>query len=234
MVEELKKNYYSKCDIDEKRAAEDAKTKTIYYINLPAPSSYNFLQGVELEEILKKDDIIFGGSWMGSDLPFHYTQQECYKYFMTKNAEEKFGEKYFEAKIDEALKIFIKNNPERIFDSRFDELDHKPILLGTETFQEQRNIIEDGFWKKYNLPKGYANRKTDELYSYVSAYFILDQNGKISNLQVEAEFQNPKNSKFRQYFEESLKKYITTLKWQAKTYQGYNVKSRDYVSIYLP
>jgi len=153
---------------------------------------------------------------------------------MTKIANEKYGEEFFNEKIDEALKIFIKNNPNRVFDYRHDEIDHNPILLGAKTNEEEHTIFEKNFWKKNKLPKGYIKRKDGELYSSLSAYFILDQKGNISELKTEVTIQNPKNQKFKILFEKKLKEYIKTLKFQPSTYRGYEVKCIEILGFNLP
>lgn len=84
-------------------------------------------------------------------------------------------EKNFQWKNRWSIKIFIKNNPNRIFDYRHDEIDHNPILLGAKNNEEEQSIFWKIFWLKNKLPKGYLNRKDGELYSSLYAYFILDQ-----------------------------------------------------------
>lgn len=234
LIIKQRENYTKQCNADKTRAIEDSKTKTIYYINLAAPYDYDFLQGKELSEILKKSNIEFGGTWMGSDIAGFYTSESCYRNTMTKIANEKYGEEFFKDKIDEALKIFIKNNPNRIFDYRHDEIDHNPILLGAKNNEEEQSIFEKNFWLKNKLPKGYLKRKDGELYSSLYAYFILDQKGNISELKTEATIQNPKNQKFKILFEKKLKEYIKTLKFQPSTYKGYEVKCIEILGFNLP
>lgn len=227
-----RKIYMENCKRDSLKAVEDSKTKTIYYINIPAPNGFDIIYGKELSEILKEDNIIYGGSWMGSDIIGHYSHQECYMSYMTRFAEEKFGKSYFEEKTNIALKLFLKNNPNRIFDYRSDELDYKPIIFEAKNYDEQKHSI-DKFWKNYPLPKNYIKRKAEDN-SYIYASFILNQEGKISNLEVEAEIQNPKNKKFQKYLEKNFTQFIKSLKWQAQTYKGYKIKSKEIISIKIP
>lgn len=229
-----RENFTKQCNADKIRAINDSKTKTIYYINLAAPYDYDLLQKNELSEILKKYNIEFGGTWMGSDIAGYYTSESCYMITMTKIANEKYGEEFFNEKIDEALKIFIKNNPNRIFDYQHDKIDHNPILLGAKTYKEQHAIFEKTFWKKNKLPKGYIKRKDSEFYSSLYAYFILSQKGNISELKTEATIQNPKNQKFKIFFEKKLKKYIKTLKFQPSTYKGYKINCNEILGFNLP
>lgn len=226
------KHVKNQCSTDSLRAVEDSKVKTIYYINIPAPNGYDLLQKKELKEILKKNNIEFGGTWMGSDIG-GYVDDECYKWIMTVNANKKYGEKFFEEKIDEALKIFIKDNPDRVFDYRTDEIDNRAKLLGIKD-EDEYKILDFGFWRKYKLPQDYIKRKNGEYYSYLNANFILDQKGKVLDLEVEAKIQNPENEKYKDYFEKSFKKYIKSLKWQPSIYKGYVVKNLAEIGINLP
>lgn len=229
-----RENYIKQCNEDKIRAINDSKTKTIYYINLAAPDDYDFLQSKELSEILEKNNIEFGGTWMGSDIAGFYTSGSCYMTTMTEIANKKYGEKFFKEKINEALKTFIKNNPNRIFDYRHDKIDHNPILLGAKTNEEEHTIFEKNFWKKNKLPKDYIKRKDGELYSSLFAYFILDQKGNITDLKTEAIVQNQKNQKFKNFLEKKLKEYIKTLQFQPSTYNGYVVKCNEILGFKLP
>lgn len=234
MAEEIRKQYTSRCNEDRERAIADSKIKTVYYVNIPAPDGEEFLQEKEFSEILKKQNIIFGGTWMGSDIAGYYPSQKCYFVKMTKFAEEKFGEKFFDEKMDEALQLYVKNNPDKIFDYRRNEMDLNPILYGITSKDEQENYLKSSFWQQFKLPNGYIKRKEGELYSYLYAGFILDQKGNISGLEIEAEIHNKENIRFKNRLDANFKKYIQSLKWQPSTYKGYQVKNIESITIYLP
>ena len=228
-----RESFIKQCNEDKIRAINDSKTRTIYYINLAAPYDYDLLQKNELSEILKKYNIEFGGTWMGSDLAGFYTSESCYMITMTKIAIEKYGEEFFNEKINEALKIFIKKNPNKVFDYRTEKIDHSAKILGVKD-EEQSKILKNWFWKKYKLPKDYISKKNEEYYSYILASFIIDQKGKISNIEVEAKIQNPDNQKHKEYFEKSFKEYIENLKWKPSIYNGFKVKNNVFSTIELP
>lgn len=228
------KNYNKKCDIDKLKAIEDSKTKTIYFINVPAPDGEEFLQHKEFSKLLKKHNVEFGGTWMRSDVAGYYSANECYYSYMTHEAEKKFGKFFFEEKNNEALRQFLRNNPDKIFDYRRQELDFSPILLEAIDYDDQKSIIEAKFWKKYKLPKDYIKRKNGELHSYINAFFILNKDEKISDLKIESNFQNEQNEKYSKYFKNNFKKIIASLKFKVKRYKGYPVKSRESLILYLP
>lgn len=231
---EAQERYAEKCYRDEIRAIEDSKTQIIYYINLPTPTGEEFLPEKELRKLLKTYGITFGGTWMGSDIMGYYSSNQCYKSYMTKFAEQKFGEKFFEDKIDEALRIYLKNNTERVFDYRRDDIDAGPNLYGAKSRDEENLLISNGFWKRFRIPTRYINRRKDETYSHLSADFVVDQKGRISELTIHATIQNSSNIKYKNILESNFKKFIKTLKWRSSTYKGYKVKNLLSITVYLP
>lgn len=216
------KIYEEKCTKDSNRALEDSKTKTIYYFSIPAPNGEEFLQEKEFSEILKPHGIIFGGTWMGSDLAGYYTSQQCYYSKMTKLAEDKFGESFFEDKIQLALELFIKNNPDRIFDYRHDD------LIFT------KNNFEIDLWNKFKLPKNYIRRKENGKFSKIYASFTINKNGKSENVEFETDFINVDNLKFEKQILSSIKNQILNYKWKPNTYKGFAVKSKNFLILTFP
>ena len=95
VFEKIHLGYKKQCSIDSLKAIEDSKTKTIYYINIPAPNGYDLLQKNELSEILKKYNIEFGGTWMGSDIAGTYSDNQCYNWIMTKKCRKKVWRRIF-------------------------------------------------------------------------------------------------------------------------------------------
>jgi len=220
--DEINKNFEEKCTKDRDRALEDSKTKTIYYYSIPAPYGENLLQEKEFSEILKAYGITFGGDWMGSDIAGYYTPDLCYKSFMTKFAEEKFGEKFFEDKIQQALELFILNNPDRIFDYRHDDL----------TFA--KNDFEIDLWKKFKLPKEYVRRNNNGEFSKIYVFLIIDKNGKAENVEFETDFKNTDNKKFEKQILSDIKNQIQKYNWKPNTYKGFAVKSKSVVILTFP
>lgn len=218
--EEINKRFEEQCTRDSNIAVEDSKTQNIYYINTPAPNGEDFLPSNELTEILKPYGIKFGGTWMGSDIAGYYTDSLCYKSTMTRIAKDKFGEKFFEEKKQEALELFIKNNPDKIFDYRIERI----------KFSE--NNFEIDFWKSFKLPKDYI--KSNEGSSKVYAFFTIDKNGKAENIDLETDFKIKSNSKFKKQILSSIKNKITKYKWKPNTYKGFAVKSLQSITITFP
>lgn len=220
--EEINKRFEEQCTKDSNRALEDSKSQSIYYINIPAPNGDDFLQEKEFSEILKPHGITFGGSWMGSDIAGYYTSNLCYYSSMTGYAKKKFGEKFFEDKIKQALELFIKNNPERIFDYR------------RESLQFSENNFEVDFWEKYKLPKNYITKRDGENFSKVYASFTTNQSGKAENIELETDFKSDDNVKLEKQILQMIKKQILNHKWKPNKYKGFPVKSLQSISITIP
>lgn len=220
--EEIYKRFEEQCTKDKNRAIEDSKSQTIYYLNVPAPYGEYFLPSTELSEILKPYGIKFGGNRMGSDIPGHYTDNLCYKSSMTKFAEDKFGENFFEDKMQKALEIFIKNNPDRVFDYR------------QESLKFSQNNFEIEFWNHFKLPKNYIKRLENERFSEIYAFFTIDRNGKAADIKFKSEIVNLENKKLEPQILASIKKQILAYKWNPNTYKGFAVKSNNTIGITFP
>ena len=219
---EINKNFEEKCIKDSNRALEDSKTKTVYYFDVPAPNGEDLLQEKEFSEILKPYGISFGGSKMGSDIAGYYTPDLCYQSSMTKYAVDKFGDKFFGDKIQQALELFIRNNPDRIFDYRRDHL----------TFA--KNNFEIDFWGKFKFPKNYVRRKNNYEFSKIYVFFTIDKNGKAENVEFEKDFKNKDNLKFEKQILSSIKNQVLIYGWKPNTYKGFPVKSINNLTITLP
>jgi hypothetical protein len=92
--------------------------------------------------------------------------------------------------------------------------------------------LSSDFDSVFKYPVGYIPKKTsEESYSYTTASFILMKDESIKDLSMETIFQNPKNEKFRSYFENQLADFIKRQKdWVHPTYAGLVVNNRMEVS----
>ena len=86
---EVQRGYYKKsCSKDSLRALQDSKVQYKYYMNVAAPYGTEFLPHKELEAILKRNNIEWGGFWMGSDIGGY--NEDCYFSYMSKLTENKY------------------------------------------------------------------------------------------------------------------------------------------------
>ncbi|TDX84846.1 energy transducer TonB [Epilithonimonas xixisoli] len=225
-IEELNEKFEKNCKKDSEKASIDSKIKTLYYINVPAPDGEEFLQEKEFAKILSEENITFGGLWMGSDISGYYTDSLCYKSSMTRYAEAKFGKEFFKNKKLQALEIFIKENPNRIFHN-YEDLDRDFVI-------KQQDILNKEFWVNFSLPKDYVIRKAEDYYSYAIVDFVIDKNGEMTDLRIDIKLQNPKNEQFKPLIENQIIKTVRKIKWLPNNYKGFIVKSEFSPTLGLP
>ncbi len=238
MQKELHKDFVKRCNKDSIRAVNDSKKQYSYFINIPAPSGYDKVEKKEIGILLEKEGINWGGTWMGTDLIGYYSDNQCYYIISTKISEDKFGKVFFESIENKATKLFIKNNPDFVFDSTRNKIDftkkNTTMLLDFEDFTKAQQFIKDEFWKTSPLPNNYIKRKEDEEESSITADFVISKNGVIRDIEFETVFQNELNSQYKSYFEASLKKVIRKLKWRVNTYKNIPINSSEFVYIKFP
>nr|WP_283162303.1 hypothetical protein [Elizabethkingia ursingii] len=254
MQKELHRDFVKRCSEDSIRAVNDSKKQYSYFINRSAPSGYDKVEKKEIGILLERKGIKWGGTWMGTDLHGYYSDNQCYYFVSNQILENKFGEDFFEEIQYKAAKLFIKNNPNFIFNYKRNEIDLRKkgttMLLDFNDYDKADQFIIDEFWRQSPLPNDYIKNKDEDssMLTYdgilgkyefkedpnIVAYFVISKSGAIKNVEFETTFQNESNSKYKSYFETSLKKLIKKLKWQANTYKGIPINSYEYIYIKLP
>ncbi len=254
MQKELYKDFAKKCSKDSIRAVNDSRKQYSYFISRPAPSGPDKVEKKEIGILLEKEGIKWGGTWMGTDLHGYYSNNECYYSVSNQISENKFGKDLFEEIQYKAAELFIKNNPNFVFNYKRNEIDLRrkgtTMLLDFNDYDQADQFIIDAFWRLSPLPNNYIKSK-DENSSMVTydsilgkyefkedsnivAYFVVSKGGTVKNIEFETLFLNESNSKYKSYFEKSLKKLIKKLKWRANTYKGIPINSYEYIYIKLP
>ncbi|OPC34764.1 hypothetical protein [Elizabethkingia miricola] len=254
MQKELRKDFVKRCSNDSIRAVNDSKKQYSYFISRPAPSGPDKVEKKEIGILLEKEGIKWGGTWMGTDLHGYYSNNQCYYSISNQISENKFGKNFFEEIQYKAAKLFIKNNPNFIFNYKKNEIDLRKkgttMLLDFNDYDKADQFIIDEFWRQSPLPNDYIKNKDEDLnmmtydsilgkYEFkedpnIVAYFVISKSGAIKNVEFETTFQNESNSKYKSYFETSLKKLIKKVKWRANTYKSIPINSYEHIYIKLP
>ncbi len=220
---EVQRGYYKKsCSKDSLRALQDSKVQYKYYMNVAAPYGTEFLPHKELEAILKRNNIEWGGFWMGSDIGGY--NEDCYFSYMSKLTENKYGKDFIDHLIKQSVEEYVRKNPNKIFEGE-DQLDWTFNGSIIENYS-QKDELHKSFYEYLKYPKGYQFKK-ENYSSYSYATLLLDKTGKILEIQrVKHTFYNPKNQKFQKYFENQLIKFLKRTKLEPVKYAGYPVKSK--------
>lgn len=228
---EAKKRYYTEnCKKDSLRAIEESKMVNRYFMSIPAPYGDEFLPTNELEEILKKNNIIWAGFWMGSDIGGY--NGECYELSHTKATERKFGKMFLDNLIKAAVSNYIKKNPNIIFKhSHYLKWNYNGDYLD---FLNGADELNKAFFSTFSYPNDFQFHKAEEKYKSSSDISILlDNKGKVLKIiDFHHHIYNSENNKFVPYLEESLKKFVTTTKFEPATYSGFPVKAEVNLRIF--
>lgn len=195
------KDYKDRCKIDSLKAAHDSKIQNKYYINLAAPAGDDFPADKEINELLIKHNIVWGGTWMGSDLAGYYTNNSCYYVYMINFTEEKFGKEFIDKLVKQSLLNHIEKNPSVIFEYN-DHLDW--IYEGEYSLADK--LLNKYFFTKFKYPKNYKYSSVDNQ-NFTEVELEVDDNSYIIML---AGFKHhlSKNKEFIPYFEKSIRQFI--------------------------
>ncbi|WP_049037590.1 hypothetical protein [Elizabethkingia anophelis] len=254
MQKELHKDFVKRCSEDSIRAVNDSKKQYSYFINRPAPSGADKVEKKEIGILLEKEGVKWGGTWMGTDLHGYYSDNQCYYFVSNQISENKFGKDFFEEIQYKAAKLFIKNNPDFVFDFTRNEIDLRKkdttMLLDFNDYDKAHQFIIDEFWRQSPLPNDYIKSKDEDLnmvtydsilgkYEFkevpgIEGAFVISKSGTIKNIEFHTVFLNESNSKYKSYFETSLKKLIKKLKWRTNTFKGTPINSYEHIYIKFP
>jgi hypothetical protein len=208
IFQEKLKYFNEQCSTDSIRAVNDSKLENKYFIYLTAPGGDDFPAKKELEEALKKYNIIWGGTMMGSDIPKHYTSDLCYHHYMSYFTEKNFGKDFIENIVRQSLLIHLNKNPSVIFEYN-DHLDW--IYKGNPQLADV--LLNDYFFKNFKYPKGYQYT-SKEIQSFTEVMLELDEkDGTLKLESFEHHIQNQHNKKFVTYFEKTIRNFIKSSKF---------------------
>ncbi|WP_395761874.1 hypothetical protein [Elizabethkingia anophelis] len=124
------------------------------------------------------------------------------------------------------------------------------MLLDFNDYDKAHQFIMDEFWRMSPLPNDSIKSKEEDLemitydsilgtYEYkdvlgIEGDFVISKSGTIKNIEFDTIFLNKSNSKYKSYFESSLRKLIKKLKWRVNTYKGIPINSSESIYIKFP
>ncbi|WP_418122335.1 hypothetical protein ACNFU2_16390 [Chryseobacterium sp. PTM-20240506] len=206
--QERQKYYNEQCSNDSIKAVEDSKIENKYFTYLIAPGGDDFPAKKEIEQALKKHNIIWGGAFMGSDIPAHYTSNLCYHRYMNYFTEKKFGKDLIEDIVKQSLVDHVNKNPSIIFEYN-DNLNW--IYKGDPKLADI--LLNTFFFKNFMYPKGYID-SSQKNQSFTKVMLYVDEND--DTLKVESfdhHIINRYNKQFIPYFEKKIKSFIKSSKF---------------------
>lgn len=209
------------CINEEKKATADIKNgKIVYYFFNGMTEMYR--SNKEMQELLLKHNIQIDSALTSCFLPLEGFRRNCYISMMAKEIEKRHGKNFIDSIRALAEKKYVQTHPNTIY--KFEECDTISRYPGATTMKEFFSKPEIAFFNNFNYPKDYSFKK-ERSYSYTSAYFILRKDGTITDLEVEATFQNTANKKHAAYFEKAVKDFVQKVKWIPAKKKGIPVDS---------
>lgn len=214
------------CSQDSIRAVNDSKTQNKYFINTPAPSGDEFPAEEELKIALSKYNIIWGGTWMGSDIG-GYSPNSCYNRYMTEFTEDKFGQVFIDDLVKQSVLSYAIKNPTILF-----EYNYHTDWIHDGNYPIADKLLNECFFKKFNYPTGYK-ASSIENESFTEVELELDRNtGVIKINGFKHHIVNNYNQQFILYFEKRIRNFFEssnfTLSTRAALYNG----TRTFLKIY--
>lgn len=214
------KIYNERCKKDSIRASIDSKIQNKYFLYNVAPIGADFPAKTEFKAILEKHNIIWGGMGINSDMPHIYTDNKCYDSFMNFFTRQKFGEKFMNNLVKQALLEYLDKNPSEIF--KYNE--HFDMLYDNNDFPHDK-LINEYFFKDFTYPKGYEiSKRENEDFTEVE----LDFNDETHKLAVEGfkhHIDNNHNKQFIPYFEKMIRDFIKSRNFVTIEHTRYEVKT---------
>ncbi|MCX8525067.1 hypothetical protein OF897_14200 [Chryseobacterium formosus] len=227
-MEEERKYWGSACQEETKKAKEDIrKNKLVFFHYFGVVEQYKGNR--EMNELLKKYNIEVDSVLTYCTVPSNL--QNCYANVMSEEIDRKFGSKFIDSLRNVAEIEYVKKNPDKIY--RFEECDWVSRYPGDKSYEEFSKSYERDFWKDAEYPDDFEVRNGKELYSSISAGFILYKTGKTSDIKIDITFQNKKNYRYSSYFINELKKFIQKTKWVPAKSSGIPVNSEMRMTIHF-
>jgi len=199
-----------------------------YQVPSPDPKSYRFLK--ELDSLLKIDKIKFVKDFSNSDIDDYvicdncYRKNEhCYAWYMNKLIDLNFGENYIFNQKEKADILYISKHLNDTF--KFSDCDTVVRYGNSKSYSQQFEDKNKDLDEYIIYPKDF-NYTNGGFFSYSTVYFIIGNDGKISDIETETSFKNKENYRFKSFFEKQLIEFVKKTKWKPATARGFKVKSR--------
>lgn len=227
-VKEERKYWDSTCQAETKRAKADIKNKKLVYFHYFGMVE-QYRGNEEMNALLRKYNIQIDSTAYFCTVPSEL--QNCYATLMDKEIDRKFGSKFIDSLRNVAEVQYIKKYPDKVY--RFEECDMISRYPGDKDYGDFFKNSERDFWKSVEYPSDFEFRKDKDLYSSMSANFILYKTGKISDIKIDIRLHNKKNYKYSSYFINHLKNFVKSTKWVPAKAAGIPVNSEIEITLFF-
>ncbi|KIO54816.1 hypothetical protein [Flavobacterium hibernum] len=225
----------SNCLTEIERAKNDFKSKETYYyiepegyLNMNTYRSHSFLQ-----ELLQKRRIDFSHSqelelssfWNESNDQRYQLKTNCYCKASNELLNRKYGINFIEKTEKMADSLYVISRLNEVFNYPDDVDDYYIIYPKAKDFLNQKIEIQKDFFTKFKFPNTFIHSPNKDNF-LIKTDFVIQRNSKISCLNIEVEFKNPQNQKFKDDIILQIKKFIENANWKAAMSSGVAVDCR--------
>jgi hypothetical protein len=168
----------------------------------------------QMTELLSKYQIEYKNE-MSSDIIYEGQTEHCYCEYMEEKIKDKFGEHFLDSLLAVSDSLYAFSDPLDTF--HYSKCDTWPRFPGEFEDMEFSYKLQDIFDSKVKYPKGYIVKEHRDTAAFVDVNFIVDKNGKASDIGFWFIFDHEENKKYEDYFISVIKPLITETKWQPAT-----------------
>jgi len=227
-LETENKYWDSICKIETKNAEKDIKQNKLTYFHYFG-MVVQYRSNEEMDKLLSNYNI-------GTDSAFYYCTvpgkfQNCYAHKMRQEIDKRYGKKFVDSLRIIAEKQYVKNNVNMVF--AFEECDTISRYPNDKNYTEFFKNYKNDFFKITEYPQDFEFRKEKDPYSWISADFILNKDGTVTDINIELTFQNKKNYKYTSYYTKKIKEFILETKWIPAKSMGITVNSKVPLTIHF-
>lgn len=229
------------CSSEIERAKIDFKSKeTFYYIQ---PEGYLDIDANRhrpfLIDLLKKRGIDFVVSpevemqyvWHENNGEQYQVKTNCYYKASNELLNLKYGNHFIKniEKTADSLYVISKLNEVFAYPDEVD--DYYIIYPKAKEFLDQKIQIQKDIFENFKFPNDFI-QSPDKRDFRAKTSFIIKRDSKIADLNIELEFKNSANQKFKDYIVNQLRTFIENSNWKAAVSSGVTVDCRFNINFY--
>lgn len=229
------------CSSEIEKAKNDFKSKETFYdikpegyLTLKAKRHYPFLV-----ELLKKKNIDFAESteaelssfWYESNGMRYQLKTNCHCKTYNELLNLKYGSHFIKDIQKTADSLYVINRLNSVFNYPEEIDDYFIVYPKAKDFFDQKVEIQKDFFANFKFPKGFIQgiNKRD---FFAKTDFLINRDTKISNINIDIEFTNSENQKFKDYITSQLREFIENANWNAAVSSGVKVDCRFNMNFY--
>lgn len=209
------------CLNEEKRAEKDIQSGKLVYFYFRGKTKM-YRSNKEMKTLLSAYNIEIDSALVSCIPDLNGFKRNCYASKMRIAIEKKNGNEFINTLRNLAEIQFVINNPNLVF--KFEECDTTSRYPNTKNYSDYFKKPKEDFEKQFTYPKDYKF-KSGKYYSSTKISFILNKNGKVSNIETDCSFTDSENKKFAEYFKNETVKFVQNTKWIPAKFKGIDVNS---------